>query len=188
MSWSKGSQAKESKSKISKVKVAKVQTVSVPKQTVQSKMQSKKAGPKRPWDYVPRGQSQMKPCSRYETKYFCNLLAQAGWAQCMTFTIIHLLEFIGRKLCRNAVSIHSSDSKPKCLRQISYWYSEIIKYNCCSRYGTNYFCNLLAQCASFAIIHSLGFIGRKLCRNAVPIHTTEPKSNLCHRFHAGFQK
>ena len=49
MSWSKGSQAKESKSKISKVKVAKVQTVSVPKQTVQSKMQSKKSGPKRPW-------------------------------------------------------------------------------------------------------------------------------------------
>ena len=49
MSWSKGSQAKESKSKISKVKVAKVQTASAPKQTVQSKMQSKKSGPKRPW-------------------------------------------------------------------------------------------------------------------------------------------
>ena len=46
---SKGSQAKESKSKISKVKVAKVQTASVPKKTVQSKMQSKNSGPKRPW-------------------------------------------------------------------------------------------------------------------------------------------
>ena len=49
MSPSKGSQAKESKSKISKVKVAKVQAASAPKQTVQSKMQSKKSGPKRPW-------------------------------------------------------------------------------------------------------------------------------------------
>ena len=49
MSWSKGSQAEESKSKISKVKVAKVQTASAPKQTVKSKMQSKKSGPKRPW-------------------------------------------------------------------------------------------------------------------------------------------
>ena len=55
--------------------------------------------------------------------------------------------------------------KYESLSQISRWYSEIIKYNCCSRYGTNCFCNLLAragcaQCASFAIIHSLGFIGR----------------------------
>ena len=108
------------------------------------------------------------------------------------------LQFVGaggvcpvRELCNYSfIGVHQQKTMQKCvsickfesLSQISRWYSEIIKYNCCSRYGTNYFCNLLAragcaQCTSFVIIHSysLGFIGRKLCRNAVSIDSQDSK-------------
>ena len=109
-------------------------------------------------------------CSSYGTNYFCNLLAPRAGEVCTVHEFCNY-SFIGvqQKTMQKCVSICKFES----LSQISRWYSEIIKSNYCSRYGTNYFCNLLAragcaQCASFAIIHSLGFIGRKLCRNAVP--------------------
>ena len=79
------------------------------------------------------------------------------------------------------------------LSPISHWCTEIDKYNCSSSYGTNYFCNFLAragcaQFASFAIIHSLGFIGGKLCRNAVSIDSSKFKSKAQYRFHTGILK
>ena len=71
-------------------------------------------------------------CSRFGTNYFCNSLAGS---ECASTVIIHSLGFISRNLCRNTVSVHSSKSKFKCLRPILHFYSEIINYKCCSRYG-----------------------------------------------------